>query len=151
MKASPTVNPSNFQGTPIGRSSISTASLLKTRNMISRPSVITATEKSGSPIMGRIANRSTTSPTTAANARATMTLNDQCTHGGPPRLSRGLEMLVKGMWPARSTTLSPSEKTLRFCTRNARNSAPVAARAPWAKLTVWVALKMSTKPSAIRA
>ena len=64
----------------MGRSSISTASLLKTRNMISRPSVITATEKSGSPIMGRIASRSTTSPTTAANASATITLKDQCTH-----------------------------------------------------------------------
>ena len=99
--------------------------------------MITATENSGSPIIGRIASRSTTRPTAAAKARATATFRNQRTQSGPPRLLTGLEMLVNGMWPS--------------VTRKHTNSAPVAARAPWAKLTVWVALKISTKPNAISA
>ena len=99
--------------------------------------MITATENSGSPIMGRMASRSTTKPIAAAKARATITFSPQLIHPGPPRLLIGLSILVKGMLPS--------------VARKLKKSAPVAASAPCAKLTVWVALKMSTKPRAISA
>ena len=99
--------------------------------------MITATENKGSPIIGRIVRRSMTRPSRAANPRATNTLRIHGSHDGPPRFMRGFCTVVNGMF---SST-----------TRNDRNSAPHIARAPWEKLTVWVALKMSTKPRAMSA
>ncbi len=89
-----------------------------------------ATENSGSPIIGRMKNRSRTRPTTAVPAIATSADRIQPSHVGPP-------MRLPGKFSATATY------AVRY--------APTDAIAPWAKFTTWVALKMMTKPSASRA
>ena len=89
MTAPPSVNESVPHGAPTDRNWIFTASVANTRRMISRPSVMTATENSGSPIIGRIVRRSMTRPSSAATPRATNTLSTQCSQLGPPRFMIG--------------------------------------------------------------
>ena len=64
------------------RNWIFTVSLAIARSAISRPSVITATENNGSPIIGRIAIRSMNRPRTAMNMSATITLSPHCSQTG---------------------------------------------------------------------
>ena len=96
-----------------------TASNETVRRMTSRARVIMAIEKSGSPIIGRMARRSMTMPRPAVTATATSRAMNQWTHVGPPRNRPGM---------------SQSMNTMDM------NQVPVRARAPWEKLRVWVVL-----------
>ncbi len=60
-------------------------SFASTRSEISRPRVITATENSGWPIIGRIATRSRNNPIKAAKKRAAINDSPQAIHDGNPR------------------------------------------------------------------
>ena len=73
----------------------------------------------------------------AAKTMARTRLTPQWNQSGPGRLLIGLSIVVNGMWSS--------------ATAKDKNNAPDTASAPWAKLTVCVALKMSTKPSATMA
>ena len=106
------------------------ASTPSVRSTASSPSVITAIENSGSPIIGRMINRSITSPSSMAKISATISALNHTTY-----------------W------LSPSQRpgTRQSMSTRLSTYVPTRAIAPWAKLTVCVALKTSTKPRAMRA
>ena len=122
-----TVSP---QGAPTGRGWVPMKSLVMVRTTMSTPRVMMATENSGSPTIGRIKTRSMSSPNRAATTKAIRT-GGHCAHSGRPGRHR----------PGKSRTVA------KATTRKA----PSPARAPWAKLITWVALKMMTKPMARRA
>ena len=98
---------------------------------MSSPSVTMATANSSSPSIGRMTIRSRTMPMIVASARAASTDSVHRSHNGAP----GIHL----------------PGTCRTVANEATRNAPRAARAPWAKLRTWVALKMITKPIASSA
>ena len=99
---------------------------------------MTAMANSGCPTIGRIVSRSMTRPKIAASASAinTWTKNTAILAVSP---SAGASGLSKG-----NSGKPPSEM------RMVMNMAPAIESAPAAKFRTWVALKMMTKPSAIK-
>ena len=87
---------------------------------------MTATENSGSPIIGRITSRSITSPRRTATTSADSTS------------AENHDDVVVVAQPA--TGMRQSTSSIE------KNHAPTSAIAPWAKLTVWVALKIEHEP-----
>ena len=130
MNASPTRKPVNPQGMARLRVLMLTASKPIVRSTASRPSVITAIEKSGSPIILRITLRSSTSPSRAVSSAARITAENHVTYWLSPSHRPGISQSMRS---------------------SDANHAPISAMAPWAKFTVCVALKMSTKPRATMA
>ncbi len=66
------------------------ASMPSVRSTASSPSVITAIENSGSPIIGRMISRSMTNPSSAASAIATISALNQTTYSLPPSQRPGI-------------------------------------------------------------
>ncbi len=116
------------QGSCSDRTPWPTKSSLMVRRMMSAPTVMMATENSGSPTIGLMKTLSTSSPTKAAAITAHSADRDHRAQMG------------------RSGSKRPG--TLRIVKNEAVRNAPIAASDPWAKLITWVALKMITKPRA---
>ncbi len=91
---------------------------------------MTAIENSGSPIIGRMINRSITNPRMIASTIPTTSAENHTTYWLPPSQRPGIRQ---------------STSTIE------QNHAVTRAIEPWAKLTVCVALNTSTNLRATRA
>ena len=89
-------------------------SLVIVRTMMSIPRVTMATANNASPIIGRRNIRSSAIPIRAASTRANTTERTHCSHTGDPSIH------LPG--------------TLMIVANDAIRKAPIADRAPWAKL-----------------
>ena len=104
--APPILNVSVPHGIPRTRGVVLTASKATTLITTSRPRVITAIEKMGSPIIGRMVKRSMTRPTTPVAAAARISAINQWNHQGPPihrpGTSQSMKMIDNSQVPARA-------------------------------------------------
>ena len=90
IDAPPILKPVAAHGMPRPRLLMLTASVPTVRSTASRPSVITAIENSGSPIIGRMMSRSMTRPRSTASSRPVTTAENHTTYVLPPEpLARG--------------------------------------------------------------